>query len=150
MTEILFYHLEGRTLESVLPPLIEKSRERGWRVAIQSPSAERIESLDAHLWTWRDDSFLPHAAEPVAEPQEQPVLLQTSESNANVAQVRFLIDRAPLPTDLEAYERVIVMFDGNDDEALADARRLWSEIKARGLAQTYWQCDETGRWHRKA
>ena len=32
MTEVLFYHLQNMTLESVLPPLLEKSLERGWRV----------------------------------------------------------------------------------------------------------------------
>ena len=61
MTEILFYHLQGMSLESVLPPLLEKSLERGWRVVVQSTSPERTEALDAHLWTYSDDSFLPHA-----------------------------------------------------------------------------------------
>jgi DNA polymerase III subunit chi len=34
MTEVLFYHLQGMSLESVLPPLLEKSLERGWRVVV--------------------------------------------------------------------------------------------------------------------
>ena len=29
MTEVLFYHLQNMTLEGVLPPLLEKSLERG-------------------------------------------------------------------------------------------------------------------------
>ena len=61
MTEVLFYHLQNMSLESVLPPLLEKSLERGWRVVVQSTSQERTEALDAHLWTYRDNSFLPHA-----------------------------------------------------------------------------------------
>lgn len=150
MTEVLFYHLENRPLESVLPPLIEKSRERGWRVAVQSPSAERIEALDIHLWTYRDDSFLPHGAAQGSDAARQPVLLQTGTDNANGARVRFLIDRAPLPEDAAGYERIVVVFDGNDDDALADARAMWAECKSRGFDQTYWQCDEAGRWQRKA
>src|SRR6185437_734858 len=59
MTEVLFYHLQDMTLENVLPPLLEKSLERGWRVVVQSSSEERADALDAHLWTYRDDSFLP-------------------------------------------------------------------------------------------
>ncbi len=61
MTEVLFYHLQNITVENVLPPLLEKSLERGWRVVVQSTSPERADALDAHLWTYRDDSFLPHA-----------------------------------------------------------------------------------------
>ncbi len=60
MTEMLFYHLQGQKLEGVLPALLEKSLERGWKVIVQGASEERIEALDAHLWTYRDDGFLPH------------------------------------------------------------------------------------------
>src|ERR1039458_6988444 len=60
MTEMLFYHLQGQKLEGVLTPLLEKSLERGWTVIVQGGSQERIEALDAHLWTYRDDGLLPH------------------------------------------------------------------------------------------
>ena len=61
MTEVLFYHLQNISIENVLPPLLEKSLERGWRVVVQAASEERADALDAHLWTYREDSFLPHA-----------------------------------------------------------------------------------------
>ena len=57
MTEVLFYHLQNMSIENVLPPLLEKSLERGWRVVVQSASQERTEALNAHLWTYSDDSF---------------------------------------------------------------------------------------------
>lgn len=41
MTEILFYHLTESKLEDALPPLLEKSLERGWKVAIQTVDEER-------------------------------------------------------------------------------------------------------------
>ena len=104
MTEVLFYHLQDMTLESVLPPLLEKSLERGWRVVVQSTSQERTDALDAHLWTYRDDSFLPHATWRAGDAQDQPILLAVEEGNPNRANVRFLIDSAPLPADSDAYE----------------------------------------------
>ena len=75
MTEVLFYHLQNMTVENVLPPLLEKSLERGWRVIVQSTSEERADALDAHLWTYRDDSFLPHATWRAGDVADQPVLL---------------------------------------------------------------------------
>ena len=99
MTEVLFYHLQDMMLENVLPPLLEKSLERGWRVVVQSTSEERADALDAHLWTYRDDSFLPHATWRAADAQDQPIVLAVEEGNPNRANVRFLIDNAALPAD---------------------------------------------------
>jgi DNA polymerase-3 subunit chi len=149
MTEVLFYHLQDMTLESVLPPLLEKSLERGWRVVVQSTSQERADALDAHLWTYRDDSFLPHATWRVGDAGDQPIVLAVEEGNPNRANVRFLVDSAPLPADSEAYDRVVLVFNGDDGEALAAARSAWSDCKKRGFEVTYWQADERGRWQRR-
>ena len=149
MTEILFYHLQGQKLEGVLPALLEKSLERGWKVVVQGSSEERIEALDAHLWTYRDDGFLPHGTWREPEAAEQPVLFTLTESNPNGATVRFLIEGAPLPADPQNYQRIVLLFDGEDEEALTAARAHWAAVKERGLDATYWQADEQGRWAKK-
>src|SRR5690242_17370677 len=138
MTEIFFYHLQGQRLEGVLPAMLEKSLERGWRVVVQGSSEERTEALDAHLWTYRDDGFLPHGTWRESEGAEQPVLLTLTDNNPNAATVRFLIDGAPMPSDPEAYQRIVLLFDGEDDEAVAAARVHWTEAKAKGFEATYW------------
>jgi DNA polymerase III subunit chi len=148
MTEILIYQLQRQPLERVLPALIEKSLERGWRVIVQAASEERVEALDAHLWTFRDDSFLPHGTWREAEASEQPILLTLGDDNPNGAAVRFLIDGAPMPADAKSYQRIVLLVDGDDDEAVAAARAHWSEGKAKGLDVTYWRPDEEGRWQR--
>ena len=150
MTDILFYHLQGRKLEGVLTPLLEKSLERGWTVIVQGASEERIEALDAHLWTYHDDSFLPHGTWREADAAQQPVVLTVNEGNPNAATVRFLIDGADLPQEAESYDRLVLIFDGDDEEAVALARRHWSEAKVRGFDATYWQPDDAGRWVKKA
>jgi DNA polymerase-3 subunit chi len=150
MTDILFYQLKGQSLEQVLPPLIQKSLERGWRVAVQASSDERIEALDAHLWTWRDDAFVPHGTWREAEAAQQPVLLTLDETNPNGAAVRFLVEGASMPGDVAAYQRLVVLFDGEDPEALGAARARWSKAKEEGFAVTYWLADRNGRWQRQA
>ena len=149
MTEVLFYHLQNMSLESVLPPLLEKSLERGWRVVVQSTSPERTDALDAHLWTYSDDSFLPHATWRAGDAQDQPIILSIEEGNPNRANVRFLIDNAGLPADSDSYERLVLVFNGDDTEALAAARENWTACKTRGFEVTYWQADERGRWQRR-
>lgn len=150
MTEALFYHLQGQKLEGVLPTLLERSLERGWRVAVQGSSEERIDALDAHLWTYREDSFLPHGTWREAEAADQPVLLTVDERNPNAATVRFLIDGTPVPDDAEAYQRLVLLFDGDDEDAVAAAREQWKQAQARGFDTTYWQPDDSGRWVKKA
>ena len=150
MTEILFYQLNGQKLEQVLPPLLQRSLERGWRVVVQASSDDRVEALDAHLWTWRDDTFLPHGTWREAEAAEQPVLLTVNGENPNGATVRFLVDGAAVPSDAAAYQRLVLLFDGDDPEALETARTNWAEAKNGGFDVTYWRTDENGRWQRQA
>ncbi|QLF70008.1 DNA polymerase III subunit chi [Peteryoungia desertarenae] len=149
MAEVLFYHLTESKLQDALPPLLEKSLERGWRVAVQGGDADRLASLDAHLWVYRDDSFLPHGLDDTDHAAEQPVLLTLSDQNRNQATVRFLVDGAAPPTSLE-YDRVVFVFDGYDQSQVEAARGHWKQLKADGHQLTYWQQTPEGRWEKKA
>ncbi|SHO65674.1 DNA polymerase III, chi subunit [Pseudoxanthobacter soli DSM 19599] len=149
MTEVLFYHLERQGLEAVLPTLVEKCLERSWRVVVQAGSRERRDALDSLLWTYRDDSFLPHGTSADGPGEDQPVFLTAEDDNPNGATVRFLVDRAA-PGDIAPYQRVVFLFDGNDPDALKEARDQWRAVKAEGHDLTYWQQSPAGRWERKA
>ena len=85
MTEILFYHLQNQPLEVVLPALLTKSLERGWRAVIQVTTEERLSALDDTLWTYSDESFLPHGTDREAHAADQPVLITLGEGNPNGA-----------------------------------------------------------------
>ncbi len=148
-TEVYFYHLENRSLEQVLPTLLERSLERGWRAAVQAASKERVEALNTLLWTFREDSFLPHGAAGDGTPSAQPIYLTDDEDNPNEAAVRFLVDGAALE-DASGYIRVVHMFDGRDASAVGRAREAWAAAKEKGFAVSYWQQDGDGRWQQKA
>jgi DNA polymerase-3 subunit chi len=150
VTEILFYHLQHQPVENVLPPLLERSLERGWRVVVQASSDERVDALDAHLWTYRENSFLPHGTFRESEAPAQPVLLTVNDDNPNAAGVRFLIDGAAMPPDAASYHRIVLLFDGEDEEAVTAARKHWAMAKQSGFDVTYWQTDEQGRWVKRA
>jgi len=150
MTEILFYHLTERTLEQVLPGLVEKSLARDWKVVVQAGSQERVDALDSLLWTWRDESFLPHGAVRDGTESLQPVWLTEQGDNPNQAQIRFLVDGAQIdePT---GYDRIVYMFDGHDNAAVEHARGRWKHHKDQpGNDQTYWQQTSNGSWEKKA
>ena len=150
MPEVFFYHLQRQPLEAVLPMLLEKSLGRGWRAVVQLATEERLAALDDHLWTFSDESFLAHGTDREANAADQPVLLTLGPDNPNGAQIRFLCEGVDLPAEIGAYERMMILFDGTDPQALALARDQWRAVKAAGHDATYWQQDERGRWERKA
>lgn len=149
MTEVLFYHLTESNLETALPGLLERSLERGWKVVIQAGSQERVQALDAHLWTYREESFLAHGATSDGTQSMQPIWLTTETDNPNEANIRFMVDGA-VPDDLAGYERAVYMFDGHDNDAVLQARERWKIEKDAGFDLTYWQQTASGGWEKKA
>lgn len=149
-TDVLFYHLMHQPLEDALPKLLLKCLERDWSVTVQTGTPARRDALNAHLWTFSEESFLPHGTRDDGYPEQQPIYLTAEQDNPNEANVRFLVDRAAPPPDLGGFERVVFMFDGNDPEALAEARQNWKTAKQAGHELTYWQQTEAGGWERKA
>ena len=149
MADVLFYHLENRALESVLPDLLNRSLAKGWRAVVQFGTDERLEALDAHLWTYDDASFLPHGTSAEGSAAEQPVWLTGSDDNPNQAAIRFFVDGAT--TDrFDGYERIVFIFDAADSEAMGRARDAWKAAKDLQCDATYWRQDENGRWKKHA
>ena len=149
MPEALFYHLEPHPLERALPQLLERTLERKWRAVVRASSDERLAALDAHLWTYDADSFLPHGLARDGLAEQQPVLLTRDDDNPNKANVLFLVDGAPFE-GTDGYDRVVYMFDGRDPDARSTAREGWQAAKAAGFDVTYWQQEPSGRWVKKA
>ncbi|MCL4766022.1 MAG: DNA polymerase III subunit chi [Hyphomicrobiaceae bacterium] len=149
MTEVLFYHLEQQPIERVLPGLLERTLERGWRAVVQCGSQERLDALDASLWTYRDDSFLPHGTAGDGPGTTQPIYLTAGEDNPNGARVRFLVEGATV-ADAQGYERVVHLFDGHDAVAVEQARAEWKRARSAGFEVTYWQQADNGRWEKRA
>ena len=152
MPELWVYHLERTTLEHVLPELLEKVLQRGWRAVVQVGSDARADALDQALWTYRDDSFLPHGTTREPHPEDQPVLIGTTGESLNQADVLIVAEAAePLaPERIARFERSILIFDGGDTEALTAARAAWKGARDAGLGTSYWQQSAGGKWEKKA
>ncbi|MGB0921567.1 MAG: DNA polymerase III subunit chi [Alphaproteobacteria bacterium] len=147
MSEILFYHLERSTLIDVLPTLLERSLERGWRAAISCPDNTELDALDTTLWTARDDSFLAHGLAGGKQDAEQPILLSTDEAITNSPQILFLTHGANAKA-AENFTRIVDLFDGNDAQAVDAARSRFRAMRDAGHDVTYWRQSESGKWEK--
>lgn len=150
MAEIRFYHLTRKSLEEVLPVMLERTVLRdGRRAVVMAGSPERVEDLNAHLWTYDDRVFLPHGSKADGFPARQPVWLTNRDENPNAAQVLFLAD-GMVSGNVDGFDLVCELFDGRDDEVVAAARTRWKAYKGSGHALTYWHQTERGGWEQKA
>ncbi len=146
MTEIGFYHLTLFSLEQALPKLLEKALEKGYRTVVVTDTPARVEHLSAHLWTYTDDSWLPHGsgAGDRENATHQPIWLTSEEENPNQATAVVLCHGASVAVG--GYARCLTLFDGNDSQAVQEARRLWSQWKAEGHTLVYYQQSPNGGW----
>jgi len=144
-----FYHLTHNPLEEALPQLLARARVAGWRVAVRGRDLARLEWLDRQLWLGPPEGFLPHGLAGGPHDAAQPVLL-TTETATNDPACLMTVDGAALtPQEVQALERVCVIFDGNDPAAVQMARDQWKALTDAGCAAQYWS-EASGRWEKKA
>ncbi|MGQ0527332.1 MAG: DNA polymerase III subunit chi [Alphaproteobacteria bacterium] len=148
MTDIRFYHMERHALEQTLPPLLTKALENGHRVIVKAQDEVEVEKLNEYLWTWNQNSFLPHGSQKDGNVSEHPVFLTADDSNPNGADVLILTQGAQSP-DIGAYKLCCEMLDGKDKTSVEGARTRWKIYKDAGYDVTYWQQGEKG-WEKKS
>jgi len=150
MSRVDFYHLQKQSLDDVLPTLLSKAYAVGKNIVVKVGKNEQTEVINSYLWTYRDDSFLPHGSKKDGFATEQPIWLTEEDDNPNKAEFLFLIGGATVqPEMLTGYERVFNIFDGNSEESLMQARSFWKDCKEGGFEVFYWQQDNSGKWEQK-
>ena len=145
--EVWFYQLERSTLDQVLPELLDRTLQRGWRARVRVADADQRREIDEQLWTWREDSFLAHGMADDDHAGRQPILLTADSENLNRSQALFIVDQSDMNRN-EEFERCFIIFDGRDEAALATARARWKALKDQGANLAYWKQSEAGRWER--
>ena len=149
MAEVGFYHLTRSGLERALPALLEKVVAGGMRAVVRAGSDERVEALNALLWTYDQDSFLPHGSARDGEAADQPIWLTAGDDNPNRATVLVLTDGVAA-ADLTGFDRCLDLFDGRDETAVAAARERWRACREAGHGVVYWQQNDRGGWEKRA
>jgi DNA polymerase III subunit chi len=146
VTEIRFYHLEQRRVDQALPPFLERALEEGRRVLVRASSDEMVAALNERLWTYDDASFLPHGAAGDGDPMTQPIFLTSAVENPNAATMLVQLSGAAASAADDAFDLVVLMFDGRDAAALTHARGEWRRLKDEGRAISYWRESDEGGW----
>ncbi|MFZ0603471.1 MAG: DNA polymerase III subunit chi [Roseiarcus sp.] len=148
MSEVRFHHLERRRVDQALPGLLELAAQEGRRVVVRGSSDEMVAALNERLWTYDDASFLPHGAAGDGDPMSQPIFLTSEADNPNAATMLVRLSGAEASDADDAFELVVLMFDGRDEAALAQARAEWRRLKDQEQAISYWRETDEGGWEK--
>ncbi len=148
MAEIGFYQLLSTPLDRALPKLLERARTQGHRIVVKAALPERVEHLNAMLWTYEEAAFLPHGSVRDGNASAQPIWLTHYSENPNGASILVLVDGVEAE-DLETFARCLDLFDGNDEGAVEAARGRWRRAREAGHTLTYWRQTASG-WERKS
>ena len=148
MTEYRFHHLERAPVDQALPELLQRACDEGRRAIVRAASHEMVAALNGRLWTYDDASFLPHGAAGDGDPATQPIFLTTETGNPNGASLLVRLSGAEAGPADAGFDAVVLLFEGRDEEAIAEARREWKRLKDAGQAVSYWREGEDGGWER--
>jgi DNA polymerase-3 subunit chi len=147
VTEFRFHHLERQRIDQAIPHLLERAYEAGRRISVRAPSDEMIAALNDRLWSYDDASFLPHGAAGDGDPASQPIFLTSRAENPNRATMLVILSGCEASPEDEAFEEVVLLLDGRDEAAVAEARAWWKTLRDEGRTLSYWREGEDG-WKR--
>jgi DNA polymerase-3 subunit chi len=148
MTEVWFYHLTYSHLKDVLPELMEKTLEKGWKAYVHMDENRSFKDLSDALWSHKNDSFIAHDIEGNVNDNRQPILFGAKGLNVNDAQIYMSISPVQW-LDLKAYLRALFIFDDNDQSHVLWARRAWKILKNEGHEMAFWKQMESGKWQKQ-
>ena len=144
-TIIQFYHLLSTSPERAVPKLMEKVLSSGSRAVMIASSDSMLKTMSDALWSTNPSGFLPHGSARDGHASEQPIYLSLVDENPNGADILCVLDGS-LPTSASSYSKLLDVFDGADDVAVAAARTRWAHYKAQGFALQYVKQQPSGSW----
>lgn len=145
----LFYHVTQSAVDEVVATLLTRALAQGWRVELRGRTGQAMDWLDEKLWLGPEEGFLPHGRAGGPHDDLQPALLTTARAAGEFAAVMALEGAEVSPEEVAARERVWILFDGRDAQAVQGARVQWKTLTAAGAKAQYWS-EEGGRWEKKA
>jgi len=133
VTRVDFYSLKepGRGDRFLLAcRLVERIHGDGHRIFIQVPDQEQARHLDRLLWTFRQQSFLPHGLANDSDRAFTPILIGHDDDPGEENQV--LINLSPeVPPFFGSFERLCELID-QDAEVRAAGRKRYVYYRDRG------------------
>ena len=119
-----FYVLEATRQKSLFFAcrLLEKAYKEQKEVYVHVASQEAAEKLDDLLWTYKEDSFIPHALTPTKESYPSPILIGYESTNVVEKESLLNLCQAFLPFHTQFKHIIEIVFSDPHVQQLARER----------------------------
>ncbi len=125
---VLFIELKIASKNKYICDITEKLFDNNISVSIFASDPKTIDQLNNLLWTWKQDSFIPHSI--VSPENEKPEAVLLTSSSERLAQNQALILFDPLPFSiLEKYKLIIDFAEIYHSEKKVESRKRFKEMR---------------------
>ena len=127
--EIVFIVLNSAVKSRIVCDLAEKCYLNNQRVVIYMKSEEDCKEIDSLLWTWKQQSFIPHKClESLSVSQNEPIVLTTSIESVADYDTVLLVDPLPMET-VSQFSTVIEFAEKYDTQGIELSRKRYKLYK---------------------
>lgn len=133
--EAVFYKIPGSEKCSVMTcKIIARAYREGFRVFINTNNTEETKTLDDLLWTFSDESFIPHSLANDATTAEAPnLLVQIGETNPPLESDIVIHFHEAAPHRFNQLKRLIEIVPVDNEAWSATAREHYKALKQAGI-----------------
>ena len=134
-----FYNSSHRNVVADISFLIEKLFKEKNRILVCCKDQETVEVIDAFLWTYKEDEFIPHSIATKEKNSIYPILITTDihedyDHNVLLASSGVLIKE----TDWRKFAKAYYFFDDQENKEKENAREMWKNFSALNIVCKYW------------
>ena len=128
---VLFIELKIASKNKYVCEITEKLFDNNISVTIYASTSNTVELLNNLLWTWKQDSFIPHAIlNTNLTPSDSPSQTLLTSSRENLPETEALILYDPLPLDdLNRFKMIIDFAEVYHSEKKIESRERYKEMR---------------------
>ena len=146
LEKAFFYNSSQRDIVSDIARLTENIFKRSNEIVVFCIDQETAEVVDDFLWSYKDDSFIPHSMTKSGEASLNPILVTTDldkgyEHNVLLALNGLLIKER----DWQRFSKIYYFFDDQDIKEKENARSMWKSFSSLDIDCKYW-INEKNKW----
>ena len=147
MREIFFYNIESRDFLKDIALLTEKLFKEGIKVLIICPDDDVASIFDNFLWSFREESFIPHIVLERDSVQLETVIISKEQLDIVSFKALIVFKGSTVATDYcNKFEKTYYFFDDKNDNEKNLARTAWRESIKLGAKCKYWKF-EKNKWN---
>jgi len=146
LQKAFFYNASHRDVVADITWLTENIFKKNNSIVIFCTDQETAKVVDDFLWSYKEDSFLPHALKKHEEVSLNPILVSTDldegfEHNVLIALNGVLINEK----DWQRFAKIYYFFDDQDMTEKENARSMWKSFSSLDIDCKYW-INEKNKW----